>query len=167
MFRDRARLSKLITEEQLDAALWALRNGDGTVQTSSEEIDDESLAEKLVEMKALTQYQATQLLNGRTRLHLGPYIVTDFIGQGGMGQVYKAEHEVMGRECAVKVLPREKCTPDAIAHFRREIRTQAKLDHPHLVRAYDAGEDGKVHFLVTEFVPGTDLRKLVETANGE
>ena len=80
-----------------------------------------------------------------------------------MGQVYKAEHNVMGRECAVKVLPREKCTPEAIAHFRREIRTQAKLDHPHLVRAYDAGEEGKVHYLVTEYVPGTDLRKLVRS----
>lgn len=163
MFRDCARLSKLVSDEQLEAALWALREDGGAVKTAEDEIDDEALANKLVDMNVLTRYQATQLLNGRTKLQLGPYIITDFIGQGGMGQVFKAEHEVMGRECAVKVLPREKCTPEAITHFRREIRTQAKLDHPHLVRAYDGGEEGKVHYLVTEYVPGTDLRKLVRS----
>ena len=61
MFRDCARLSGLVSDEQLDAALWALRNGDGTVQTSTEDVDDEQLSEKLVEMSVLTQYQATQL----------------------------------------------------------------------------------------------------------
>jgi serine/threonine protein kinase len=78
-----------------------------------------------------------------------------------MGQVFKAVHKMMGRECAVKVLPREKSTPEAIDCFTREIRTQAILDHPNLVRAYDAGHDGNVHYLVTEYVPGTDLRQLV------
>jgi serine/threonine protein kinase len=163
MFRDFARLSGLVNDEQLEAALWALREDGGTVKTTTDAVEDDVLANKLVDMDVLTQYQATQLLAGRTKFNVGAYIVTDFIGQGGMGQVFKAEHSVMGRECAVKVLPREKCTPEAIAHFRREIRTQAKLDHPHLVRAYDAGEEGKVHFLVTEYVPGTDLRKLVRS----
>jgi serine/threonine protein kinase len=78
-----------------------------------------------------------------------------------MGHVFKAEHKVMGRQCAVKVLPINKSTPAAIATFRREIRTQARLDHPNLVHAYDAGHDGNVHYLVTEFVPGTDLRRLI------
>jgi serine/threonine protein kinase len=45
----------------------------------------------------------------------------------------------------------------------REIRTQGQLDHPNLVRAFDAGQDGKVHYLVTEYVPGTDLRRLVRS----
>ena len=78
-----------------------------------------------------------------------------------MGQVYKAEHSLMGRVVAIKVLPKIRSTEDAVVSFQREIRTLANLDHPNLVRAYDAGHDGNVHFLVTEFVPGTTLRHLV------
>jgi len=103
------------------------------------------------------------LADGKTKFRLGPYVITDFIGQGGMGQVFKAVHEVMGRECAVKVLPLHRVTDETLAGFKREIRMQAKLDCPYLVRAHDAGQDGSVHYLVTEYVPGMDLRKLVKT----
>lgn len=160
VFRNSAILSGLVTQEQIDRALQALTAPQGDA-ASTTDIDDGQLAEKLVELKILTGYQAKQLEAGRTKLKLGPYIITDWIGQGGMGQVYKAEHEMMGRQCAVKVLPLSKSTPHAVENFRREIRTQAKLDHSNLVRAYDAGEDGKVHYLVVEYVPGTDLRRLV------
>ena len=78
-----------------------------------------------------------------------------------MGQVFRAEHTMMGRTVAIKVLPRYKSTPVAIASFTREIRAQAQLDHENLVRAFDAGHDGNVYFLVTECVPGSDLRKYV------
>lgn len=92
---------------------------------------------------------------------LGHYRVLDSLGQGGMGQVFRAEHSVMGRVVAIKVLPRHKATPEAIACFQREVRVQALLDHANLVRAYDAGYDGNVYYLVTEYVPGCDLRRLV------
>ena len=69
----------------------------------------------------------------------------------------------MGRESAVKVLPKNRSTPEAIANFRREIRLQAQLDHNNLVRALDAGREGKVHYLVTEYVPGDNLRRLVRS----
>jgi serine/threonine protein kinase len=69
----------------------------------------------------------------------------------------------MGRECAVKVLPLHRVTDETLAGFKREIRMQAKLDCPYLVRAHDAGQDGSVHYLVTEYVAGMDLRKLVKT----
>ena len=131
--------------------------------TAARGVSDEALAAKLVELDVLTSYQADQLKEGRTKLNLGPYIITDWIGQGGMGQVFKAVHEMMGRESAVKVLPLNKSTPQAIVNFTREIRTQAQLDHPNLVRAYDAGHDGNVYYLVTEFVPGMDLRRLIRT----
>ena len=127
------------------------------------EYTDKELAAMLVKLEYLTSYQSDQLLSGRTKLNLGPYIITDWIGQGGMGQVFKAVHEMLGRESAVKVLPLHKTTPEAIVNFRREIRAQAKLDHANLVRAFDAGEDGNVHYLVVEYVPGTDLRRLVRT----
>lgn len=122
---------------------------------------DESIARIMVRSGVLTQYQAAQLRGGRTKLNLGPYVITDWIAQGGMGQVFKAVHKVMGRQCAVKVLPLEKATEEARQGFLHEIRLQAGLDCQYLVRAFDAGQDGNVHYLVTEFVPGTDLRRLV------
>jgi serine/threonine protein kinase len=156
-------LSGLVTKEQIDTAIAGIRGGPDELPTPLEAIRDDELAEKLIEMGELTQYQADQLKAGRTKLNLGPYTITDWIGQGGMGQVFKAVHTMMGRECAVKVLPVAKSTPEAIENFTREIRTQAQLDHPNLVCAYDAGHDGNVHYLVTEYVPGTDLRQLVRT----
>ena len=147
--------SGLISQEDLDQALEQLRAAAGRKPT------DDSLGEQLIAAGKLNPWQVEQLRNGRTKFNLGPYHVIDSIGQGGMGQVFKAEHTIMGRIVAVKVLPRHRSTPDAIANFRREIRTQAQLDHENLVRAFDAGQDGNVHFLVTEYVPGTDLRRLV------
>lgn len=162
-FRTAILHSSLLTREQLDQIVASLtKNADGTVIAASA-VTDAVLAQKLVENKTLTQYQVQQLQAGRTKFDLGSYWVTDFIGQGGMGQVFKGVHKVMSRECALKVLPKHKNTADAVSSFIREIRTQAQLDNPNLVRAYDAGQDKDVHFLVTEYVPGMDLRRLVRS----
>jgi eukaryotic-like serine/threonine-protein kinase len=160
LFRETALMSGLVSKDQIDRAIVALRARSG-LPTPLEQVSDDDLASQLVELGTITGYQSDQLKAGRTKLNLGPYTITDWIGQGGMGQVFKAVHTVMGRECAIKVLPLSKSTPEAIENFRREIRTQAQLDHSHLVRAYDAGHDGNVHYLVTEYVPGTDLRQFV------
>ena len=159
VLRISALLSGLVSQEDLDRAAEELRRS--LELSEGQDLPDEALAERLVSQGLITAYQADQLRAGRTKFDLGPYVVTDWIGQGGMGQVYKAVHQVMGRECAVKVLPLNRSTPEAIANFTREIRTQARLDHPNLVRAYDAGQDGKLHYFVTEYVPGTDLRRLI------
>lgn len=131
-------------------------------KSAGRKVKDRELADKLVELDRLNRWQAEQLLNGRTKWNLGPYRIVDAIGQGGMGQVFRAEHTIMKRVVAIKVLPLNRSTPDAVASFRREIQAQAQLDHENLVRAYDAGQDGNVHFLVTEFVPGVDLRRLIK-----
>lgn len=149
-----------MTQADIDRADRELRD---EAADANREISDEALSNRLVESEVISRYQSDKLLTGRTKFDLGPYVVTDFIGAGGMGEVYKAEHNVMGREVAVKVLPASKSTPEAIKSFAREIRTQAKLDHPNLVRAYDAGNDGRVHYLVTEYVPGMDLRRLIRS----
>jgi serine/threonine protein kinase len=162
-FRDTALASALVTEEQWRNALNELAKSQDGESSSSAAPSEKKIAQQLVEMKIISAYQADQLLTGRTKLNLGPYLITDWIGQGGMGQVFKAVHEMLGRESAVKVLPLHKTTPEAIENFRREIRAQAKLDHPNLVRAFDAGEDGNVHYLVVEYIPGTDLRRLVRS----
>ena len=139
-----------------------LRAKGGATSTEAA-VTDRQLADALIEMGRLNSYQASQLLAGQSSLNLGPYRILDSIGQGGMGQVFKAEHLIMGRVVAVKVLPRSKSTPTAIASFAREIRAQAKLDHDHLVRAFDAGHERNVYFLVTEYIPGTDLRRYVRS----
>ena len=161
-FRASALLSGIVTREQLKQALDVLRSSESHDAPRSS-VSDERLSQQLVEMELLTTYQVHQLKTGRTKLTLGPYVITDWIGQGGMGQVYKAVHQVMGRESAIKVLPQDKSTPEAIASFQHEIRMQAQLDHVNLVRAFDAGHDGNVHYLVTEYVPGTDLRRLLRS----
>jgi len=160
-FEQCALASGLLTREQLDEAWAALRWAEGDQPDGEVPRTDRQLADKLVEMGRLNPWQAKQLFEGRTKFNLGPYWIVDSIGQGGMGQVFKAEHSVLGRMVAIKVLPRKRSTPQAITNFTREIRAQARLDHKNLVRAFDAGHDGNVYYLVTEYVPGTDLRKLV------
>lgn len=160
-FERSALASGLLNQEQLDQARAALRDPPAGSHASDVAVTDEKLAEKLVELEHLNLWQSKQLLEGRTRFNLGPYWMIDCIGRGGMGQVFKAEHRVLERIVAVKVLPRSMCTPASIENFHRETRVLAKLDHVNLVRALDGGEDGNVYYLVTEYVPGTDLRKLV------
>lgn len=164
VFQHSALISDLVTQEQMKDALDALadaqRASEG-VEVLQVEVSDEQLADQLVYNGVISDYQAEQLKSGRTKFNLGPYVITGWIGQGGMGQVFKGEHMVLGRVSAIKVLPLDKTTDYAISNFHREIKLQARMDHPNLVRAYDAGHDGKVHFLVTEYVPGHDLRRLI------
>ncbi|NDC64135.1 MAG: serine/threonine protein kinase [Planctomycetia bacterium] len=158
-FRETALASGLVDEASVAAAEAEVRfridaNADKAAR-------DRALADVLVERGQLSRFQADQMLAGRRKLTLGQYRITDAVGQGGMGQVFKAEHAMMGRVVAVKVLPRAKSTPETEAAFQREIRMLGRLDHENLVRALDAGHDGKVFYLVTEFVAGVDLRKQV------
>ena len=126
-----------------------------------ETLCEERLQEWMLCEKWLNRWQVRQLLQGRTRFTLGSYRIVDFIGRGGMGNVFKGVHELIGHEVAIKILPREKMTPRSIDRFMAEVRTISSLSHPRLVRAFDAGFEGKVHYLVTEYVPGRDLRKLI------
>ena len=93
---------------------------------------------------------------------LGQYRLLDELGRGGMGQVFKACHTVMGRIVALKVLwptPREHDL--AQGWFEREVRTLTQLQHPNIVLAYDANEVDGVRFLVMEYVEGQNLQSLV------
>ncbi|NOY29142.1 MAG: serine/threonine protein kinase [Planctomycetes bacterium] len=153
--------SGLLSEKQIDRAWHVLAEGLHATDLSLDEVTDEQLAAQFVELGYVNPWQADQLCQGRTKFTLGAYRILDAIGQGGMGWVFKGEHELLGRIEAIKVLPRNQSNPNSIVNFRREIRAQALLDHPHLVRLTYADTDGDTYFLVTEFVPGSDLRKLV------
>lgn len=127
----------------------------------SKEDMDSALADACVRLGFVNEWQARQLLDGQTRFTLGPYRITGPLGQGGMGQVFKAVSLETNAVVAVKVLPIEKTNPQTVENFSREIEAQAKLNHPNLVRVVDSGYDGSVYFMVTEYVPGANLRKLV------
>lgn len=90
------------------------------------------------------------------------YRVLELIGRGGMGDVYKAEHRMMQRTVALKVIKRELTqNPQAVERFEREVRAAASLTHGNIVAAYDAERANDSHFLAMEYVEGTDLAAVV------
>jgi serine/threonine protein kinase len=94
---------------------------------------------------------------------LGRYQLLEELGRGGMGIVYRALHTRLGKIVALKVLPSGSAwNPIATSRFLREQEAVGKLDHPHLVRAFDADEVDGVRFLVMEFCDGCDLARIVK-----
>ncbi len=127
-------------------------------------------AAELVERGLLTGYQAEQVLAGKGRaLVLGKYRVLDRLGAGGMGRVYKAEHVLMKRVVALKVIaepdgPLGRLPEESFDSFHGEIQAAARLCHPNIVTAYDAAVADGVPFLVMEYVDGIDLEQLVRAS---
>jgi serine/threonine protein kinase len=121
------------------------------------------VARALVDMSLLTKFQAERLLAGvTTGFILGQYRVLELIGVGGMGKVYKAVHQTMNREVAIKILaPTLVKTAKAKDLFQKEVRAAARLIHPNIVTAFDANQIGDRYFLVMEYVDGPNLDQLV------
>ena len=106
-----------------------------------------ALARELLRREWVTPYQINQLFLGRGHeLLLGPYVLLERLGEGGMGQVYKARNWKLGRVVALKLIRKDRlANPDAVRRFRREVQAAAALSHPNIVHAYDADEiAGKV-----------------------
>jgi serine/threonine protein kinase len=120
-------------------------------------------ADVLVKQKLLTEWQAAQLLIGRTQFHVGKYKLLKFRGRGAMGIVFKAQHPDFDRSVAIKVLPKSIVDrPRSVARFLREIRSTATLNHPNLVVAYDADVIDGTYFLIMEYVTGRSLKMLLQ-----
>ena len=98
--------------------------------------DSRALARILVQRGWLTPYQINELFLGRgQRLLLGSYVLLDLLGEGGMGQVFKARNWKLGQIVAVKLIRKARLTnPNAVKRFYREIRAAATLEHPNIVR---------------------------------
>jgi len=126
--------------------------------------ETETLARQLVHAGRLTEYQSWRIRNGRGKgLILGEYTILEKIGAGGMGEVFKARHRRMKRIVALKILPPKLLDSHAaVKRFQREIEAVARLEHPNIVTAYDAGCAEGTHFLVMQYVEGTDLAVLVK-----
>jgi serine/threonine-protein kinase len=144
---------KLLTEAQwLDFESWGARF-----------TDPKALAREMVKRDWLTTFQANHLFTGKGKeLVLGSYVLLEKVGQGGMGAVYKARQWKMDRTVALKVIRKEKLSEQAETRFQREIRAAAQLQHPHIVKAYDADASGEYQFFVMEYVPGKNLSQMVK-----
>ena len=94
---------------------------------------------------------------------LGPYRIVAPLGAGGMGEVYRARDERLGREVAIKVLPKAVAdNPERLARFEREARALAALSHPNILAIHDFSTDAGVTYAVTELLEGETLRQRLE-----
>src|SRR5262249_45115015 len=126
--------------------------------------DPQAVAEMLLRRKWLTPYQVAQLLSPEGQsLSLGPYILMEPLGEGGMGQVFKARHRVLERVVALKVIRSDRSNkgPESVRRFEREAKAAATLAHPNIVMIYDAARHGDTYYIAMEFIEGTDLGKWV------
>ena len=147
--------SRLLTDAQL-RELW------GWLAYAKPDL--QGMAKEVNRRGWLTPYQIREIVKGRgAALKVASrYVLLDILGEGGMGRVYKVHDTRMGRNVALKVIRKEKLSHAiAIDRFLQEIRALSAMDHPNVVKVYDAEEVGGHHFYVMELIDGTDLTKIV------
>ena len=117
----------------------------------------------LLKRARVTHYQLGKVIRGKAAdLFIGPYVVLDKLGEGGMGKVFRARHTRLDRTVALKVIrPSLVSNPTVRGRYAREVEATGKLDHPNIVRVDDAGEaDGKF-YMAMEFIDGIDLDRMM------
>ena len=132
--------------------------------------DSMSLGHAMIQAGLLTEYQLDRVLQGTIHgLILGNHRVLDKLGAGSMGVVFLAEHMLLKRRVAIKVLPFDEGVPQALLErFYSEMRVLADQHHPNIVMAFDAGKlppptpnSPSLHYLVMEWVQGGDVENYV------
>ena len=134
--------------------------------------NDKELLDSLLKLKLLTQYQVDRIEAGTTQgLLLGSYRILSRLGAGGMGVVFLAEHILLRRLVAIKVLPMSAGDDPCgvlLSRFFNEIRMVAQLQHPNIVWAIDTGEfvsrgleSQVLYYHVMEYVPGKSLEEMI------
>jgi serine/threonine-protein kinase len=159
-FLDLLRRSGLVDSVKLDETLTSIES-----EATEGQLDDvQYVASALVKRYLLTVWQVKQLLKKRYRgFFLRQYKILGHLGSGGMSSVYLAEHTLMQRRVAIKVLPRKRLEKSIyLERFIREAQAIASLDHPNIVRAYDIDHEGDLHYIVMEYFPGENLQKIIE-----
>jgi serine/threonine protein kinase/dipeptidyl aminopeptidase/acylaminoacyl peptidase len=129
------------------------------------EAADEGVTPAAVALSMLAESDSPEILDAIPPELVGHerYRVVRRIGSGGMGEVYLAEHLVMKRPVALKVIRRDyTARADALERFRDEVHKAGRLAHPNIVTTYDAEDAGETHFLAMEYVEGIDLGRLVQ-----
>jgi serine/threonine protein kinase len=110
---------------------------------------------------------ADDITRPRSPERIGRYEVLERIGRGGMGVVYRARDDAMGRDVALKVLTADvEDDPDIRTRFYREAEAAARLSHPNIITIFDVGEDGDRFFIVMELLRGATLKDFLKQADG-
>jgi serine/threonine protein kinase len=151
-----------VSETRLGNLLAANLHGTnpGQLETHHDEVLESMVQQAKQAWRQPIPTQPNRLQVGGT---IGNYVIHRSLGQGNMGQVVLASHKQMKREVALKfIAPELLASASARTRFQREIEATAKLQHPNLVIAHDAGEVDGQHFLVMEYVQGLDLRSKVK-----
>jgi eukaryotic-like serine/threonine-protein kinase len=158
-FLDLVRRSGLVDNSQLERSLYALE-----AEYPGETLDSRMMAKRLVEVGLLTDWQTQNLLEGRyKRFFLGKHKLLRHLGTGGMSSVYLAEHVMLRRREAIKVLPQNRVDDSSyLDRFLREAQAAAKLEHPNIVRTYDIGCEDKTYYIAMEYIEGRDLYQYVK-----
>ena len=151
-----ARASGLVDAERLDAAIAPWKAVTGPVP--------EDCIQTVIDRGLLTAWQIEQLRKGRHKgFVLGKYKLLRLLGAGGMSSVYLAEHMTLRNKVAIKVLPVKRVDQTSyLARFEREAQSTARLNHPHIAKAFDLDTSGSIHFIVMEYIDGTDLHARVK-----
>ncbi len=128
--------------------------------------DIEEFERALISAGHITKFQATVISLGRAyKLVFGNYLLIRKIGSGGMGDVFLAEHRLMKRTVALKILAAKLVSDQkALKRFQQEVEAAARLSHANIVTAFDADEANGYHFLVMAYVEGKDLARFVRSA---
>jgi len=152
------RASGLVDAAKIDQALAPWTDTEGRLPLGEEPVP-EGLVAALVESGQLTPWQVDQLRKGRHKgFVLGKYKLLRLLGAGGMSSVYLAEHATLHHKVAIKVLPVKRVDQSSyLARFEREAQASARLNHPNIARAFDLESSGSIHFIVLEYIDGTDL----------
>ena len=124
----------------------------------------DSFTTHLIESGIITEWHLDKIKNGKYKgFFLGKYKLLGHLGTGGMSTVYLAEHSIMKKRRAIKVLPRKRVSDRSyLERFYREGRAAASLNHPNIVRIYDIDNHDETHYMVMEYVDGQDINELVE-----
>ncbi len=156
-FIDVVHRSRLIDKDQLIGALSVCKQGGQLPE------DADTLADCLRQQGLLTPWQQQNLLAGKSHgFFLGKYKLLRHLGTGGVSSVFLAEHALIGRQVAIKVLPSGRVgVASSLDRFLREARATARLSHSNIVRVYDIDQQGDTHFMVMEYVSGQDLKAMV------
>jgi serine/threonine protein kinase len=148
------RRSNLLDRGQLDQVIGEFLNKNPGAEPPA-------LAQYLIGLGILTEFQAERLLQGKTQgFVLGPFTLKDALGTGSMGTVYKAQSKTDNGWYAVKVLPRRSMWNVRIA--RRKVRSFEQCKHPSVVPFVDVGTSGGMHYLAWPLVEGETLDKIAE-----
>jgi len=149
--------SRLIPEPEIKALATKWK-----AETKSTDADLDPFRKYLVKKSFLTEYQAVLAQRGHTDgFFIGGYVILDRIGKGASAGVYKAVH-TSGQLVALKVMPSSRSRdPNVLTRFQREGRLLTQLDHPNVVRAFQVGQSGNLHYIVMEQIEGETLDEVL------